>query len=89
MITNLPGFKSSFRDPTADTEIISVTPNCFKASIFALKFILLGLILCPLECLGIKQISSLPSLAIKISSDGFPQAVFIFFHLVFSKPSIL
>ena len=26
----------------------------------------------PLECLGIKQISSLPKFAIKISSEGFP-----------------
>ena len=41
-ITNLPGSKSVFKDPTAETETISVTPNCLKASIFALKFILEG-----------------------------------------------
>ena len=41
-ITNLPGGKSSFRDPTAEIETISVTPSCFSASILALKFILEG-----------------------------------------------
>ena len=39
-MTNFPGSKSSLRDPTAETETKSVTPNCFNASIFALKFIL-------------------------------------------------
>ena len=37
-----PGGKSSFNDPTAETETISVTPNCLSASIFALKFIFDG-----------------------------------------------
>ena len=37
-----PGGRSSFNDPTAETDTISVTPSCFKASIFALKFILDG-----------------------------------------------
>ena len=41
-ITNFPGGKSSFRDPTADTDTISVTPNCLRASIFARKFIFEG-----------------------------------------------
>ena len=36
-ITNLPGGKSSFKEPTAETETISVTPNCLSASMFALK----------------------------------------------------
>ena len=44
----------SFNDPTADTEIISVTPNCLRASIFALKLILDGFMKCPLPCLGKK-----------------------------------
>ena len=44
-ITNFPGSRFSFKEPTAETDIISVTPNCFMASIFALKFILVGLIL--------------------------------------------
>ena len=48
-----------------------------------------GLILCPLECLGIKHISSLPKLAINISSEGDPHGVLIFFHLVLLNPSIL
>ena len=39
---NFPGGKFSFNDPTAETEIMSVTPNCFNASIFALKFIFDG-----------------------------------------------
>ena len=82
-ITNLPGSKFSFNEPTAETEMMSVTPNCFKASILALKLMLLGFILCPLACLGMKQISSLPNCAIKISSDGLPQEVLTFFHLVF------
>ncbi len=47
-MTNFPGGKFSFKDPTADIETISDTPNCFKASIFALKFIFVGLILWPL-----------------------------------------
>ena len=38
IITNFPGFKSSFKEPTADTDTKSVTPCCFKASILALKF---------------------------------------------------
>ena len=71
------------------TDIISVTPNCFIASIFALKLIFVGFILWPRECLGIKQISSFPMLAKRTSSEGFPHGVLIFFHLVFSKPSIL
>ena len=54
MITNFPGGKSSFSDPTAETEIISVTPNCLSASIFALKLIFEGLKKCPLPCLGKK-----------------------------------
>ena len=41
-MTNLPGGRSSLRDPTAETETISVTPNCLSASIFALKFIFDG-----------------------------------------------
>ena len=41
-ITNFPGFNSSFKDPTAETETISVTPSCFNASIFALKLIFVG-----------------------------------------------
>ena len=41
-ITNFPGGKSSFKDPTADTDTISVTPSCLRASIFALKFIFEG-----------------------------------------------
>ncbi len=44
---------------------------------------LVGLILCPLECLGIKHISSFSSEANKISSEGFPHGVLIFFHLDF------
>jgi len=38
----LPGDRSSFNDPTAETDTISVTPSCFNASIFALKLILDG-----------------------------------------------
>ena len=41
-MTNFPGGKSSFKDPTAETDTISVTPSCFKASIFALKLISVG-----------------------------------------------
>ena len=41
-ITNFPGGKSSLREPTAETETISVTPSCLSASMFALKFILDG-----------------------------------------------
>ena len=41
-MTNFPGGKSSFKDPTAETDMISVTPNCLRASILALKFILDG-----------------------------------------------
>ena len=42
-ITNLPGGKSSFKEPTAETETIClVTPNCLSASIFARKFIFEG-----------------------------------------------
>jgi len=44
-LIDFPGGKSSFKEPTADTEIISVTPNCFKASMLALKFIFDGEIL--------------------------------------------
>ena len=55
----MPGSKFSFKDPTAETETISVTPDCFNASIFALKLILEGEITCPLPCLGKKQ-TSLP-----------------------------
>ena len=54
MITNLPGGNSSFKDPTADTETMSETPNCFNASILARKFIFEGEIKCPLPCLGKK-----------------------------------
>ena len=42
MMTNLPGGSSAFKDPTAETEIISVIPSCLRASIFALKFIFDG-----------------------------------------------
>ena len=41
---NLPGDKSSFKEPTAETDTISVTPSCFNASILALKFIFEGFI---------------------------------------------
>ena len=44
---------------SADTETISVTPNCLSTSIFALKFIFVGETKCPLPCLGKKQ-TSLP-----------------------------
>ena len=53
-ITNFPGGKFSLREPTADTETISVIPNCLSASIFALKFIFEGETKCPLPCLGKK-----------------------------------
>ena len=43
-ITNFPGGKSSFKEPTAETDTISVTPSCFNASILALKFIFEGFI---------------------------------------------
>ena len=43
-----------FKEPTAETETISVTPNCLSTSIFALKFILDGEIKWPLPCLGKK-----------------------------------
>ena len=75
-ITNFPGGNSSFKDPTAETETISVTPNCFNASMFALKFIFDGDIKCPLPCLGKKYISLLLYLVFNILSDGFPQGVF-------------
>ena len=54
IITNLPGDKFSFNEPTADTETMSVTPSCFNASIFALKLIFVGEIKWPLPCLGRK-----------------------------------
>ena len=41
-ITNLPGGNSSFNEPTAEIETISVTPNCLSASMFALKLIFEG-----------------------------------------------
>ena len=41
-MTNFPGGKSSFNEPTADIDTISVIPTCFKASMFALKFIFDG-----------------------------------------------
>ena len=44
----------SLRDPTAETETISDTPNCLSASMFTLKLILDGEIKCPLPCLGKK-----------------------------------
>ena len=53
-ITNFPGERFSLSDPTADTDTISVTPNCLRASIFALKFIFVGETKCPLPCLGKK-----------------------------------
>ena len=53
-MTNFPGGKFSLREPTADTETISVTPNCLSASIFALKLIFEGETKCPLPCLGKK-----------------------------------
>ena len=53
-ITNFPGGKFSLRDPTAEIETISVTPNCLRASILALKFIFDGFTKCPLPCLGRK-----------------------------------
>ena len=53
-ITKQPGTKCSCRDPTAETDTMSVTPTFFKISILALKFMLEGLILCPLACLGKK-----------------------------------
>ena len=52
---NIPGFRSSFRDPTADIDTISVTPICLSASILALKLIFDGDIKCPLPCLGKKK----------------------------------
>ena len=39
---------------SAETETISVTPNCLSASIFALKFIFEGETKWPLPCLGKK-----------------------------------
>ena len=75
-ITNFPGGRSSFNDPTAETETISVTPSCFKASIFALKFIFDGDMKCPLPCLG-RKITLLLYLVFNISSEGFPQGVSI------------
>ena len=57
MITNFPGGKSSFKETTAETDTISVTPNCLRASILALKFIFVGDIKCPLPCLGKKKTS--------------------------------
>ena len=39
---NFPGSNSFFKEPTAETEITSVTSNCFNASMLALKFILVG-----------------------------------------------
>ena len=74
-IINFPGCKSSLRDPTAEIETKSDTPNCFKASIFALKLILDGDIKCPLPCLGIKKTSLLLYLIFRILSEGFPQGV--------------
>ena len=53
-ITNFPGGKSSFNEPTAETETISVIPNCLSASILALKLIFEGEMKCPLPCLGKK-----------------------------------
>ena len=54
-----PWGKPSLRDPTAETEIISVTPSCLSASIFALKLIFEGETKWPLPCLGRKKTSLL------------------------------
>ena len=45
---------TDLRDPTAEIDTTSVTPSCLRASMLALKFILDGLIKCPLPCLGKK-----------------------------------
>ena len=72
MITNLPGDKFSFKEPTAETDTMSVTPSCFKESILALKLIFEGDIKCPLPCLGRKYTSLLLYFVFKFSSEGFP-----------------
>ena len=41
-ITTLIKNKDAFKEPTAETDTISVTLSCFKASILALKFIFEG-----------------------------------------------
>ena len=79
-------FKFSFKEPTADTEIISVTPLCFSASILARKFILDGDIKCPLPCLGIKQKLCFANFASRIWSDGSPHGVLTFIHFSLDKP---
>ena len=43
-ITTLIKNEKAFKEPTAETDTISVTPSCFNASILALKFIFEGFI---------------------------------------------
>ena len=74
-ITNIPGFRSSLRDPTADIDTISVAPSCFRASILALKLIFDGDMKCPFPCLGKNKTSFDSKVAFTISSDGSPHGV--------------
>ena len=87
-MTNIPGLSSSFKDPTADMDTISVTPSCFRASMLALKLIFDGDMKCPLPCLGKNKISFDSNVAFNIASDGSPQGVLIFKESILEKPSI-
>ena len=56
---------------------MSVTPNCFKASMLARKLMFEGLIKCPFPCRGKKKTSRLLNFVFNILSDGLPHGVSI------------
>ena len=72
-----PGMISSFRLPTAPTEIRWVTPSFFKPQMFARKGISVGSRTCPIPWRGMKTTGMSYTSPVRKSDDGLPKGVSI------------
>jgi hypothetical protein len=89
LMTNMPGARCSRSEPTALTEITSVTPKRFNASMLARKLMCDGGMRWPRPWRGRKAISFSANFPSKISSEGLPKDDSTRVHFASRRPSML
>ena len=87
-MTKVPGASSSLREPTALTEMISVTPRRFMASMLARALISVGESTWPRPWRGRKTTFWPSSVPTRNSSEGWPKGLSTACHLASAKPSM-
>src|SRR6266851_3020109 len=85
---NSPGRRSSCNEPTALTEMMRSTPNCFIAQMFARKLISPGRMPCPRPCRAKKATRFPSSVPTTIASEGSPNGVFTRISRVSFSPAM-